>query len=490
MKYNEWKSAKRLLESFKLKDRTKVVTLITSYMSKKLGHKFMYSLFEETAMVGDKDLIGISFYSDDMKRFRLFWEKGDFTNFNFWCADVWSSGNEYPDYFINLEGLNINIVLSLVNTCLLGKVNDVEMAKSYIKVTFEEEQQIQENLNKFESEELSELLKQSYFSMAENFYDVDKIPQNTLQRIANLVLKKEGNSTGTNEPIQSVSQIVKEESPVVQTVSKEQESMEVEFAKSSKMSDVGKAFEEDLTVMLNSVVENIQPSIILAGTPGIGKTFSVNDILSNKYGLRKNKDFVVYGGNISPFGLYTTLYKWKDDKIVVLDDIDSVFKSDSSILKNVLDSSEVRTVSWLTKNSSMFDPKGLTEEQYSQNIENGKIPNTFQFTSSVIFITNLDVSKLDDAVITRSLVMSLVFTKDQVLERIKELLPKIQVTSTYQLTIEEKQDILNVLWNSKNIIGEEKEVSLRTFINMAKQYISVKTQSFPVDWRILALKYS
>ena len=66
-------------------------------------------------------------------------------------------------------------------------------------------------------------------------------------------------------------------------------------------------------------------------------------------GLRESYDFVHFKGRATAAGLFITLYE-NSDKIIVLDDCDSVFKDDDAvnILKGALDSYDTRKISYIT----------------------------------------------------------------------------------------------------------------------------------------------
>lgn len=122
-------------------------------------------------------------------------------------------------------------------------------------------------------------------------------------------------------------------------------------------------------------------AMIVAGPPGVGKSFGVEQQLEkasmfDKLANRRVRYEIVKGA-MTALGLYAQLYKFSDPKnVLVFDDCDSVFADDLSlnILKAALDSGKRRRICW---NS---DSRLLREED---------IPNSFDFKGSAIFITNL-----------------------------------------------------------------------------------------------------
>lgn len=112
-------------------------------------------------------------------------------------------------------------------------------------------------------------------------------------------------------------------------------------------------------------------SFIWLGNAGLGKTHTTIQEL-NKIG-EKGKDWEILSGYATPLELYTFLYENKD-KIVVLDDIPSLFDNPISyhILLSILwNVSKVRTVSYLSSSQKL------------------KVPSKFDFRGKVIFLTNI-----------------------------------------------------------------------------------------------------
>jgi len=104
----------------------------------------------------------------------------------------------------------------------------------------------------------------------------------------------------------------------------------------------------NLARLTKMVGRGIQPSLVVTGGAGTGKTHLVKQTLSDM-GLEESTDFVHFKGRATPAGLFITLYE-NSDKIIVLDDCDSVFKDDDAvnILKGALDSYDSRKISYIT----------------------------------------------------------------------------------------------------------------------------------------------
>jgi hypothetical protein len=217
-------------------------------------------------------------------------------------------------------------------------------------------------------------------------------------------------------------------------------------------------FAEQLTRMI--IAKGI-PSIVLTGLPGIGKTYTIIKTLKDS-GLintqttdpdpeeielaRELGDYTIVKGFSTARGLYRTLYE-NNGKIIIFDDCDSVQKDKTAvdILKGALDSYEERWIHWNSENN------------------NSDLPKNFMFTGQIIFISNLEQHKIDEAIKSRSMCIDLSMTVDQKIERMgfilqsSEFLPEIQ--------LEFKQDALAFITKHKN---DAPDISLRTLISISK----------------------
>lgn len=135
---------------------------------------------------------------------------------------------------------------------------------------------------------------------------------------------------------------------------------------------------ETMYRVVEFTAEGNMPSAIVSGPPGCGKSYPITRIVDAVVGEENYARFV---GSVSPVKLYTTLYK-HNGGVIVFDDCDSVLRDPESLnlLKGALDSSDRRIITWL---------------KASNVLKSEDIPDSFEFTGSVIFITNVD---LDEAI--------------------------------------------------------------------------------------------
>ena len=204
---------------------------------------------------------------------------------------------------------------------------------------------------------------------------------------------------------------------------------------------------ERLTKMVG---RGIQPSLVLTGMAGVGKTHLVKETLKGM-GLKESSDFVHFKGRTTAAGLYITLYN-NYNKIIVFDDCDSVFKDDDAvnILKAALDSYDTRRISYISS-------KPLKDEY------GNPLPSQFEFTGRIIFISNINQSKLDEAIRSRSFVADISMNTTQMFQRMEQLMDSMERS----IPLAAKQQALEIMKKlDSKFVGIE--VNLRSFIKAAR----------------------
>jgi hypothetical protein len=225
-----------------------------------------------------------------------------------------------------------------------------------------------------------------------------------------------------------------------------------------------------LSDMVTMLAKKDQPSVVVTGPGGLGKSHTVTTTLSNSglidiSGLDIGDDvpansFRVVKGYSTAKGLYRTLYENRNS-VVVFDDCDSVLKDATSlnILKAALDSYSRRIIS------------------YNADIRDEDLPNAFEFKGGVVFISNMSNVALDQAIVTRSLAVDLNMTTEQKIERMKHLLTQKDFMPEYDLV--SKNDAMSLI---SKLADSVKELSLRTLIQVTK----IRKSNSNGKWKELA----
>jgi hypothetical protein len=213
----------------------------------------------------------------------------------------------------------------------------------------------------------------------------------------------------------------------------------------------------DLTDM---VIGGITPSLLVTGISGIGKTFLVKKQLEDN-GKVEGEDFHFIQGHSTPMGLYRFLYEHQD-ATVVFDDCDSVFKEETAIniLKSALDSYDVRKVSWCS----------------------GKLPEdlegSFNFEGQIIFISNMDSSRIDEAVKSRTMVIDLQMSRAEICDHLGTIANVIEP----KIDIKSKLEVLEYL---REKMDHFEQLNIRTFIKACRiRKCAEKNKS---DWKKMIL---
>jgi hypothetical protein len=217
---------------------------------------------------------------------------------------------------------------------------------------------------------------------------------------------------------------------------------------------------EFVSEMVSMLARGIQPSVIVTGPGGLGKSFTVIDSLIKAglkdislvddlpvgFTLNGGKTFRVIKGYSTPKGLYRTLFENRDG-VVVFDDCDSVLKDPVSLnlLKAALDSYDKRIISWRA------------------DIRDEDLPTSFLFNGRVVFISNQSSNSIDQAIITRSMAVDLSMTPTQKVERMRWLLTKDDFMPEYEMVY--KSDAIDLI---AGLVDKVKELSLRTLITVTK----------------------
>ena len=217
---------------------------------------------------------------------------------------------------------------------------------------------------------------------------------------------------------------------------------------------------EFLEQMVTMIADGTMPSCVITGEGGLGKSYTVLKSLEtaglknitdlSNFGIgakvNKSKSYKIIKGFSTAKGLYRTLFE-NNGMTIVFDDCDSVLKDDvaRNLLKGALDSFSKRYISW---NADMRDDD---------------LPRSFEFTGRIIFVSNMPLDKIDQAIRTRSMVVDLAMTESQKVQRMEvisqspEFLPEV---SRYA-----KDAALTFLKANVNSIPN---MSLRSLIQVSK----------------------
>jgi hypothetical protein len=230
-----------------------------------------------------------------------------------------------------------------------------------------------------------------------------------------------------------------------------------------------------LNILTQAALFGDARSVIISGPAGLGKSFSVEKELGVWDPEQVNHTFVK--GFVRPTGLYKMLYDHRErGKVLVFDDADAIFFDDVSLnlLKGVCDTTNIRKVSWLAETNMETD-------------EGEKVPRSFVFEGTIVFITNLDFDDMIDrghrlaphmqALVSRSHYIDLTMkTKRDYMVRIRQVVADGMLIDQ-GLSVEQESAVMDYIGEKQNVL---RELSLRMVVKIGNL---VKTGK---DWKKIA----
>lgn len=200
-------------------------------------------------------------------------------------------------------------------------------------------------------------------------------------------------------------------------------------------------------------------SLIISGAPGIGKTYTLDSIISH-YQAKGKVKFTIVKGFMTAAMLYRLLFEHQDeDEVIFLDDCDAIFWNEDAcnLLKAALDTVEHRIVSY----------RAMGDDD---------IPTSFEFRGAMVFASNIDFHHYIDvaknkivehlkALLSRSQYLSMrLHTKRAVSLWVTHMLreKKMLLGHPHGMTMEQSEDILGYLLENSDRIHPL--MSLRTAV--------------------------
>ena len=217
--------------------------------------------------------------------------------------------------------------------------------------------------------------------------------------------------------------------------------------------------------LIHMVIDEVTCSLIITGSGGLGKTSSVMKALKSA-SLMEGDGFVLLKGYSTPRGFYEFLYR-NNGKLIVVDDCDSVFDTETgvNILKGALDSFDARTICWQSRETS-------------RDNDEDAVPNKFEFTGRVIFISNRTQEDVPQALRSRSMNIDLTMSIAERLDRIAFLLPNI--ASREGVTMSQAQEAYDVIVENQSLI---RDINIRTMV----MTLRVRKTAHIDSWKDLAV---
>ena len=451
---------KRIAEAFQEKNIDKVIELIESILKKHINGIVPLIGFVDTVIDG-KNCTSKQYLVFDKKDYA----KTALVQFNwlnsensvdvysidfFKDLDVYWSGKGKADLSIYTLGTSIVKLLPIVWT--------VCSTRNY-KLTADEAKKIASKLHKDAKESKFYVggLEYTLFeglvdSIIHDAFTIESKKEASLQDEYNTILEEIASAENTdtiNIDVETGKNVIIEDPQDIKNKEKESE---------KEYKDPEQVFKE-MSKYISLIIKGLQPSLILCGAPGVGKTYRVKKQLKeNNY--KEEQNLCTIKGKCTARKLYLSLYDFKEHgDIVLIDDADSLVgpKADENcinILKAALDSSsdrEGRLVTYGVAGKILDD-------------EGNEVPKRFYYKGGTIVITNYRAGALDTALRGRSFIQDIDFKTSDVLAIVKKLLPDIE-PDLFSMKTKLKAYKYLLELNEK---GSDMELSLRTFVLCSK----------------------
>ena len=512
-----------ITEAISSKDLDKALLLIMNVIERKLDSKKL----PLTRLPGvDKfknskgDGFGIRWFSPDKSCFRFNFKKNKMNSSEVESIDIFSpKKGSTPVAHIETEGISLARILPFI----AKQINRPKPGKFDVDI--------------FEEDIISFNNSTDLISMTEGIeITIDGVKYATKGE-ARKALREKGYKGKKMENMLKETVIVTSGSPEVSNINVKKSEAIVQKVKV----DPNDVLDKHIPAFVSGVAKGLSHTLIIAGTPGIGKSFGVDKQLTSMFGPEKggkNPRWVIYKGKVSLAAVFELLFK-QNGKVLVFDDADSVFASEDAVnlLKAALDTKSERFVTMSTKSPEYFDPqnppyyyeniqlstslskslkqaemiykrenqvKGQLDpdekeqlrtivdlsvaKRYEQAVEYGRIPKTFDFTGSCIFVSNRKLPKIDSAIRDRSLApIELDMSREQIIDRIELVLPHLKPGDDGEdigdLPLSDKKIVFS--WYRETMIKYSRaNLSLRTFKNAMKYYMMS-----PATWKELVEIY-
>ena len=220
--------------------------------------------------------------------------------------------------------------------------------------------------------------------------------------------------------------------------------------------------------ILNEMVEAVATSkvraMIVSGPPGIGKSYGVETTLE-KFSTfddiaGSKRKFEVVKGAMSAIGLYKKLYDHQDSgHVVCFDDCDAILYDDLALnlLKAALDTGRKRYLHWNTESNAL---------------RNEGVPNSFEFSGGVIFITNVKFDNVKSKKLRNHLeaLQSRCHYLDLTIDSMRDRMLRIKqicgagMLEVYKMPADIQKELVTFIFDNKQYL---REISLRMVLKIA-----------------------
>jgi hypothetical protein len=205
----------------------------------------------------------------------------------------------------------------------------------------------------------------------------------------------------------------------------------------------------DLENLVKLTVNGSANALFVSGKGGVGKTHTTEKILAS-LGLRDGDGYFKNTGSASAAGLYSLLFRYKNS-IIFFDDSDDALGDQEArnLLKAATDTKKIRKLVWNKMGKNVADPDEMTDDEI---LDAGLIPRFFDFTGRIIFISNLNLDKLDPdgALRTRAFIINIDPTEMEIYEFMDKIVGDINLEEGLTLDLKSRKHVVDLLRKGKS----------------------------------------
>jgi len=207
---------------------------------------------------------------------------------------------------------------------------------------------------------------------------------------------------------------------------------------------------KDLENLVKMTVSGSANALFVSGKGGVGKTHTTEQILAD-LGLRDGNGYFKNTGSASAAGIYSLLFRYKND-IIFFDDSDDALGDQEArnLLKAATDTKKIRKLVWNKMGKNVVDPEDDISDQ--EILDQGLIPRYFEFTGKIIFISNLSLDKLDPdgALRTRAFIINIDPTEIEIYDFMDKIVMSIKLEDGLSLDEKTRKHVVDLLRQGKS----------------------------------------
>ena len=307
--FKQFATYKHITEAIGGKDLNKALILIMNIIERKLdsGKTPVVRLPGVDKFKGKGTGFGIRWFCRDKSSFRFNFAKNKLGGNEVDSIDIFTKQKgQTPVAHIITKGISLAKILPFI----AGQINNPKPGKYDVDVFAED--------NEFNLQDSLDLVVMT--EAMEFTIDGEKF---TTKGAAKKALRAKG------YPAKKVKQMLTQ--PVIVT-SGSPETNNIDVKKSEAMVekveiDPNDVLDKHIPAFVSGVAKGLAHTLIIAGTPGIGKSYGIDKQLSSMFGPEKggkNPHWAVYKGKVSLASVFELLFR-QNGKVLVFDDADSVF---------------------------------------------------------------------------------------------------------------------------------------------------------------------